>query len=135
LFLDSSISEEEIVKNIFHRYLSASPANVQQQLENLVFRLRTVKPSDSLTDLEELLLTLSDQYPGDVGVFAPLILNSIILQPFESFFVEANVPHAYLNGDCIECMALSDNVVRAGLTPKHKDVEILKNMLSYRFRY
>jgi mannose-6-phosphate isomerase len=124
-----------MVKNIFHRYLSASPGNVQQQLENLVFRLRTVKLSDSLTDLEELLLTLSDQYPGDVGVFAPLILNCITLQPFESFFVEPNVPHAYLHGDCIECMALSDNVVRAGLTPKHKDIEILKNMLSYRFRF
>jgi len=33
--------------------------------------------------------------------------------------------------DCVECMATSDNVVRAGLTPKFKDVETLCNMLSY----
>lgn len=33
--------------------------------------------------------------------------------------------------DCVECMACSDNVVRAGLTPKMKDVETLVDMLSY----
>lgn len=43
----------------------------------------------------------------------------------------ANEPHAYLSGDCIECMATSDNVVRAGLTPKFKDSQTLINMLTY----
>lgn len=33
--------------------------------------------------------------------------------------------------DCIECMACSDNVIRAGLTPKFKDVETLIGMLNY----
>jgi mannose-6-phosphate isomerase len=33
--------------------------------------------------------------------------------------------------DCIECMACSDNVVRAGLTPKYKDVDTLCSMLMY----
>lgn len=33
--------------------------------------------------------------------------------------------------DCMECMACSDNVVRAGLTPKFKDVETLCEMLEY----
>lgn len=40
--------------------------------------------------------------------------------------------YAYL--DCIECMACSDNVVRAGLTPKFKDVKTLCNMLTYSSR-
>lgn len=31
----------------------------------------------------------------------------------------------------MECMACSDNVVRAGLTPKYKDVETLCEMLNY----
>jgi mannose-6-phosphate isomerase len=30
-------------------------------------------------------------------------------------------------------MAASDNVVRAGLTPKFKDVDVLVNMLTYRY--
>lgn len=34
--------------------------------------------------------------------------------------------------DCIECMACSDNVVRAGLTPKYKDVKTLCSMLTYK---
>jgi len=33
--------------------------------------------------------------------------------------------------DCVECMAASDNVVRAGLTPKFKDVDVLTEMLTY----
>ena len=32
----------------------------------------------------------------------------------------------------MECMASSDNVVRAGLTPKFKDVSTLCSMLSYK---
>lgn len=37
----------------------------------------------------------------------------------------------YCPADCIECMACSDNVVRAGLTPKHIDVGTLISMLDY----
>lgn len=33
--------------------------------------------------------------------------------------------------DIIECMATSDNVVRAGLTPKLRDVDTLVEMLTY----
>lgn len=33
--------------------------------------------------------------------------------------------------DCIECMACSDNVVRAGLTPKYRDVDTLIEILNY----
>jgi hypothetical protein len=44
-----------------------------------------------------------------------------------------NEPHAYLSGDCVEAMALSDNVVRAGLTPKPRDVATLCRMLHYRY--
>jgi len=43
----------------------------------------------------------------------------------------ANEPHAYVAGEIIECMACSDNVVRAGLTPKFKDVNNLVDMLTY----
>lgn len=36
-----------------------------------------------------------------------------------------------LFSDIIECMASSDNVVRAGLTPKYRDVDTLVEMLEY----
>lgn len=52
----------------------------------------------------------------------------------EAIFLAANIPHAYLSGEGVECMACSDNVVRAGLTPKFKDVSVLISMLDYSMR-
>lgn len=85
-----------------------------------------------LTDKEELILRLEKQYPGDVGVIAAFLLNYVKLNPGEALYVAANEPHAYILGECVECMATSDNVVRAGLTPKSLDVQTLCSMLSYK---
>ena len=54
-----------------------------------------------------------------------------VLEPGQSVFLGANEPHAYLAGDCTEIMACSDNVVRAGLTPKLRDTDTLVSMLTY----
>jgi mannose-6-phosphate isomerase len=85
-----------------------------------------------LSELDKLIVKLMHQYPNDNGIFAPILMNFIKLQKGQSFYIGANELHAYISGDCIECMALSDNVVRAGLTPKHKDVLTLSTMLTYR---
>ncbi|KAF2299534.1 hypothetical protein GH714_032393 [Hevea brasiliensis] len=61
-----------------------------------------------------------------------LAITEFELNPGEALYLGANEPHAYLYGDCIECMATSDNVVRAGLTPKHRDVQTLCSMLTYK---
>lgn len=79
----------------------------------------------------EVLLKLHREFPGDVGCFAVYFLNHITLQPGQAMFLDANLPHAYLSGDCMECMACSDNVVRAGLTVKYVDVQTLCKMLDY----
>ena len=34
-------------------------------------------------------------------------------------------PHAYIQGELMEAMVNSDNVVRGGLTPKYKDTKTL----------
>lgn len=75
--------------------------------------------------LFDLILELETQYPGDIGLFAPLILNVITLQPGQAMFLDAETPHAYLKGTGLEIMANSDNVLRAGLTPKYIDVKEL----------
>jgi mannose-6-phosphate isomerase len=71
------------------------------------------------------VLRLAAFYPEDMGLFAPLLLNVITLQPGEAMFLYASTPHAYLQGVGLEAMASSDNVLRAGLTPKHMDVDAL----------
>ena len=46
----------------------------------------------------ELLLRLNSQFPGDVGCFCTYFLNHMRLQPGQAMFLEANLPHAYLDG-------------------------------------
>jgi len=73
-------------------------------------------------ELFATILELAEQHPGDIGLFTPLMLNVITLQPGEAMFLYACTPHAYLKGTGLEIMANSDNVLRAGLTPKYMDV-------------
>ncbi len=73
------------------------------------------------------MVELSKEYPGDTGLFSPLIFNLLTLQPGQAIYIPAGELHGYLKGVGIELMANSDNVLRGGLTPKHVDVpELLK---------
>ena len=68
------------------------------------------------------------EYAGDIGLFSPLLLNIVELEPGEAMFLHAETLHAYVKGTGLELMANSDNVLRAGLTPKHMDVaELIDN--------
>ncbi|WLS80709.1 mannose-6-phosphate isomerase [Erwinia pyri] len=77
----------------------------------------------------ETVALIAEVYPDDSGLFSPLLLNVIELQPGEAMFLFAETPHAYLQGVALEVMANSDNVLRAGLTPKYIDIpELLANL-------
>lgn len=129
----ASGSDSEALKITFTSLMRSSPDVVSKHLQNLVDRITKMKSSshDISPYCGELLLRLNSQFPGDVGCFCIYFLNYITLKPGEALFLGPNLPHAYLAGDCMECMACSDNVVRAGLTPKLKDVDTLCQMLDY----
>ena len=76
-------------------------------------------------------IALAERYPRDPGVLVTLLLNHVVLAPGEAMFLDAGVVHAYTSGFGIEIMAASDNVVRAGLTPKHVDVPELLQIASF----
>ncbi len=80
---------------------------------------------------EALFVKLSSEYPGDRGTFFAFLLNQITLHPGQALFLAPNTPHAYQRGAGIECMTNSDNVIRAGLTPKAVDVETLMTTLNF----
>lgn len=132
----TSGSDSEALKKAFTALMTSSPDVVSLQLNKLLERIKEKKSSgdDISDDCGELLLRLNSQFPGDVGCFCIYFLNHIVLKPGEAMFLGPNLPHAYLAGDCMECMACSDNVVRAGLTPKFKDVDTLCKMLGYECR-
>jgi mannose-6-phosphate isomerase len=82
-------------------------------------------------DVWDWTLNLNEQYPGDIGVLSPFLLNLLRLEPGEAMLLHAGRLHAYLDGVGIELMANSDNVLRGGLTPKHVDVSELLKVLEF----
>ncbi len=79
---------------------------------------------------ETLFLEMLPKYPGDVGLLALFFLHFYTLGKGQAMFIPAGVPHAYLKGNIVECMASSDNVIRAGLTPKFNDIPALLNVVT-----
>ncbi len=66
----------------------------------------------------------------DKALFSIYFFNIVKVMPGEGVFQGAGVPHAYLEGQTMELMANSDNVLRAGLTPKHIDIpELMKHTM------
>ena len=90
-------------------------------------------PSNTGSELAEVVQRSNSQFPNDIGLFVIFLLNYVKLEPGEAMFLQADDIHAYISGDVIECMASSDNVVRAGFTPKFKDVATLTTMLTYNY--
>lgn len=65
----------------------------------------------------------------DRGIFSVYFFNLLHLKTGEGIYQPAGLPHAYLEGQNVELMANSDNVLRAGLTDKHVDVpELMKHV-------
>lgn len=68
----------------------------------------------------------------DRGVFSIYFFNLVRLQPGEAVYQPAGILHAYLEGQNVEIMANSDNVLRGGLTPKHIDVPELMKQVKFK---
>ena len=133
-------NKKEALQKLFHSFMSCPKEVSSKQLNTLLKRLQKEQSCDFVHPHEEppwerklsrAILRLAQQFPGDSGAMAPFLLNYLLIAPGESFYMAANEPHAYVAGEIIECMACSDNVVRAGLTPKFKDVDNLVSMLTY----
>lgn len=66
----------------------------------------------------------------DRGIFSIYLFNIVNLKPGQGIYQGAGMPHAYMEGQNIELMSNSDNVLRGGLTPKHIDVnELMRNIV------
>eukprot|EP00834_Sanchytrium_tribonematis_P004358 NODE_210_length_12844_cov_1.045822.p2 type:complete len:365 gc:universal NODE_210_length_12844_cov_1.045822:8028-6934(-) len=126
-----SLNVKHDLKSLFTSLMNATTSQMTEMYTKLMHRIES-DTKYSQHPLISLIIRLNAQYPNDVGIFCPIFMNHITLNQYEALFMSANEPHAYLSGDCMECMANSDNVVRAGLTPKFRDVDTLLNMLSWK---
>jgi len=136
---EASVSaNKSALRELFNALMTSSESNISEHTKQLV-ESATQSPKQfggseyGGEELAQLIVRLDKQFPQDVGLFCALFLNYVKLSPGEAMFLQANDPHAYLSSDIIECMAASDNVVRAGFTPKFKDVKNLISMLTYSY--
>ncbi|KAK2744151.1 Mannose-6-phosphate isomerase [Myotisia sp. PD_48] len=133
------------LRTVFTKLMQSSQEDIARATEKLTaaaqaspdtFATSDASPStnpSSPSELAALVIRLNGQFPNDIGLFVLFFLNFIKLNPGEAMFLKADDIHAYISGDIIECMAASDNVVRAGFTPKFKDVSTLTDMLTYSY--
>ena len=96
-------------------------------------RLLHAVKSEALDDsqIEVLFRRVLSYFPDDPTAIAVFLLQYHLLKKGDAVFVGPNRIHAYLKGDCVECMACSDNVIRGGLTPKFIDKENLVKLLNF----
>jgi mannose-6-phosphate isomerase len=128
---ERELSDESVVlKSLYRELLTANSEVLVSSIRALAARFEHAQTiPEEICIMNRLRAQYGDE---DVGLPALFVMNRVTLKPGEALFIGPNVAHAYLDGDVVECMACSDNVVRAGLTPKFKDVNTLTEMLEYR---
>lgn len=107
--------------------LRGAAQSAESRLHRPVARRRLLDLDASTIERESIRVfaqtrALVDRYPHDPGVLVTLLLNHVVLAAGEAMFIAEGVIHAYTSGFGVEIMAASDNVVRAGLTPKFVDI-------------
>jgi len=120
------LPEPEGIKFIFEHLLRTDLDRKKDIIREAVFN---AAKSDSLK--AKWIIRLHEEFPGDIGILAPMLLNLVMLRPGEAMFLPARRLHSYLKGFGVELMANSDNVLRGGLTPKHVDVDELLRVLDF----
>ncbi|KAG5494704.1 hypothetical protein JIQ42_02319 [Leishmania sp. Namibia] len=123
-----SDEEKQALKSMMTKLYTAPEDAVAEALR---LHLQRLHDRGAQCAEDDVFVRIYGQYPDDVGCWMVYFLNYVQMVPGEALFLSDSEPHAYISGDGVEIMACSDNVVRAGLTPKWKDVSTLISMLKY----
>lgn len=124
--------EENIIKSLVTSIVEKSrrdPDQFNRVIDTIYEKLS--QSTGALTEEEILFVNLKNKYPKDVGLLFIFLLRKVCITKGQGFFTKPRTAHAYLEGNVVECMASSDNVVRAGLTKKFVDNETLIDILDY----
>ena len=90
----------EALKNLVLNLFNVQDDFFRSKIEEMVSRL---KKKEKYEIRDEVVLRLNDHFPLDIGIFFSLLMNYTVLNPGECLIMRPNEPHAYLQGDCIEC--------------------------------
>ena len=131
----SNVFETGGYKALYQTVMQMPQQEVNAVLQPLIDRIVPLYKTNGLTKDQEdfwaarASLTYNQDANIDRGIFSVYFFNIVHCKPGEAVFQDAGVPHAYLEGQNVEIMANSDNVLRGGLTPKYIDVpELMKHV-------
>ena len=130
-----SVLENKGYRGLYEEVMLMPQEKVNLVLEPLAQRIVPLYRQGSLSRHREdfwaarAIETFCKDGHYDRGIFSIYFFNLLHLKQEEGIFQPEGLPHAYLEGQNVEVMANSDNVLRAGLTDKHIDVpELLKHV-------
>ena len=127
-----------LLKQLYTSLLAQSQGKVKPHVQSLVERIKTGDwhPECFHAEIARLVTKVDAQYPGDVGVLATVFfMNFFKLKRGEAIYIGADEIHAYLEGDIIECMAVSDNVLNtAFVPPEERQVKAFVHALTFTAR-
>lgn len=132
-----SLFREGDYKTLYKTLMEMEQHEVNEICKPLLERIFLLYANNSLqkTDPDfwaaRAALTFNQPERVDRGIFSIYLLNIVHLKKGEAVFQDAGLLHAYLEGQNMEIMANSDNVLRGGLTPKHIDVTELMKHVSF----
>lgn len=131
-----AIFENGGYEGLYHTVMQLPQQKVNEILQPLLNRIIPLYQEDKLNKSQEdfwaarAALTFGQGPNVDRGIFSIYFLNLVQLKKGEAIFQDAGILHAYLEGQNIEIMANSDNVLRGGLTPKNIDIaELMKHVI------
>jgi len=121
------------LRHFIEAYFALPAATLERALRRLLARLEAEQPAAGTPAAWALSAqaALGASAKPDRGLLFVFLLALVRLAPGQGMFLHAGVPHAYLQGCGLEVMASSDNVLRAGLTPKHVDVDELMRVVRF----
>lgn len=96
-----SIKMKDALRRCFEKMMYAQierPDEVKKLLESLKSKIEKGVRGCLIEDTIRVMEQTWTLFPGDVGCFAPLYLNHMILHPGQCCFYEAEELHAYLSG-------------------------------------
>lgn len=127
--------EQEGYKGLYQKVMTMPQHEVNAVLAPMLSRLLPLYENSELPKSTEdfwaarAVQTFCKDGNYDRGIFSIYFFNLVHVKPGEGVYQPAGLPHAYLEGQNVEIMAASDNVLRAGLTDKHIDIdELMKHV-------
>jgi len=130
------VFEKDNYKALYELVMTMDQSKVNEMLKPLLDRIIPLYQDNKLQKdgpdfwAARAALTFNEAGKIDRGIFSVYLFNIMHLKKGEAVFQEAGILHAYLEGQNVEIMANSDNVLRGGLTPKHIDVaELMKHVI------